>query len=62
MLQHHYLHILQQITANALPVELLLEALIGIVDAQLFKTVLLEALKAIDVQDAERGFGLLLAC
>ncbi len=33
-------------------VELLLQALIGQVDTQLLEAVLLEALKAIDVQDA----------
>ena len=33
-------------------VELLLQALIGQVDAQLLKAVLLEALKPVDVQDA----------
>ena len=33
-------------------VELLLQPFIGQVDAQLLKAVLLEALKAIDVQDA----------
>ena len=34
-------------------VELLLQALIGQVDAQLLKAVLLEALKAVDIQDAD---------
>ena len=34
-------------------VELLLQALIGQVDAQLLKAVELEALKAVDVQDAD---------
>ena len=43
------------------PVELLLQPLICIVDAQLLKAVLFEALKAIDVQNAERGLCLLLA-
>ena len=33
-------------------IELLLKALIGQIDAQLLEAVLLEALKAIDVQDA----------
>lgn len=33
-------------------VELLLQALVGQIDAQLLEAVLLEALKAIDVQDA----------
>ena len=44
-------------------VELLLETLIGQVDAQLLKAVLLEALKAVDVQDANAAVGLRpLAC
>ena len=43
------------------PVELLLQALIGIVDAQLLKAVLLEALKAVDVQYAQGGLSLFLA-
>ena len=44
-------------------VELLLEALIGQIDAQLLEAVLLEALKAIDVQDANAAVGLRpLAC
>ena len=43
------------------PVELLLQALIGIVDAQLLKAVLLEALKAIDIKNAQGGLSLLLA-
>ena len=42
-------------------VELLLQSLIGIVDAQLLKAVFLEALKAIDIQDAQGGFCLLLS-
>ena len=33
-------------------VELLLQALVGQVDAQLLKAVFLEALKAVDIQDA----------
>ena len=33
-------------------VELLLQALVGQIDTQLLKAVLLEALKAVDVQDA----------
>ena len=37
-------------------VELLLQALIGQVDAQLLKAVLLEALKPVDVQDANGAF------
>ena len=36
-----------------IPVELLLETLVGIVDAQLLEAVLLEALEAVDVQNAE---------
>ncbi len=36
-------------------VELLLEFLIGIVDAELLEAVFLEDLKAIDVQDANGG-------
>ena len=35
------------------PVELLLQALVGVVDAQLLEAVLLEALEAVDVQDGE---------
>ena len=35
-------------------VELLLQALVGQIDAQLLEAVLLERLKAIDVQDADR--------
>ncbi len=34
-------------------IELLLQALIGQVDAQLLEAVLLEALKAVDIQDAD---------
>ena len=40
-------------------VELLLEFLVGVVDAELLKAVLLEHLKAIDVQDADGGVALL---
>ena len=36
-------------------IELLLQALIGQVDTQLLKAVLLEAFKAVDVQDADRA-------
>lgn len=36
---------------RAVPIELLLEALIGIVDTKLLETVLLEALEAIDIED-----------
>ena len=42
-------------------VELLLKPLIGIVDAQLLEAVLLEAFKAVDVQDAEGQLALPLA-
>ena len=48
-------------TRNSSLVELLLQPLIGIVDAQLLKAVLLEALKPVDVQNAQRGLCLLLA-
>ena len=44
-----------------LPVELLLQALVCVVDAQLLKAVLFEAFKAVDIQNAQRGFCLLLA-
>ena len=40
-------------------IELLLQALVGQVDAQLFEAVLLEGLKAVDVQDADRAVGAL---
>ena len=43
------------------PVELLLQALISIVDAQLLKAVIQEALKAVDIQDGQAGAGDLLA-
>ena len=44
-------------------IKLLLQSLIGKVDAQLLKAVLLEALKAIDIQDANRVLPLMpLAC
>lgn len=39
--------------AGCKPVELLLQALIGVVNAQLLEAVLLEALEAVDVQNAE---------
>ena len=38
-------------------VELLLQALVGQIDAQLLEAVLLEGLKAVDVQDANRAPG-----
>ena len=46
---------------RGLLVELLLQPLIGVVDAQLLKAVLLKALKAIDIQDAEGQLALALA-
>ena len=44
---------LVHMTGRGVLVELLLKPLVGIVDAQLLKAVFLEALKAVDVQDAE---------
>ena len=41
------------ISGELSPVELLLQALVGLVDAQLLEAVLLEALEAVDVQDAQ---------
>jgi hypothetical protein len=43
------------------PVELLLQALIGVVNAELLKAILHEALKAVDVQDGQAGARHLLA-
>mmetsp|Transcript_18537 Transcript_18537/g.55887 ORF Transcript_18537/g.55887 Transcript_18537/m.55887 type:complete len:300 (-) Transcript_18537:1458-2357(-) len=46
-------HLLLQL--EQVPVELLLQALVGVVDAQLLEAVLLEALEAVDVQDGQAG-------
>lgn len=43
-------------------VELLLQALVGQVDAELLKAVLLEGLEAVDVQDADRALVAALLC
>ena len=45
----------------AAPVELLLQALVGVIDAELLEAVLHEAFKAVDVQDGQAGAGHLLA-